>query len=71
MACTFLQKGGHYILWSHLTELHDKSQQDSGLYIGKKLTREHTHLTPYSRMRVDLAAQVYTLCIYMHCAVWM
>ena len=35
-----------------------KTQIESGLYIGKKLTREHIHLTSYSWMRVDLAAQV-------------
>ena len=31
----------------------------SGLYIGKKLTREHIKLTSSSRMRVDLAAEAY------------
>ena len=45
-------------MWSHLDNLYRKSQTKSGLYIGKKLTRDHIHLTSYSRMRVDLAAEV-------------
>ena len=39
-------------------ELAEKSSSDSGLYIGKKLTREHLKLTSYSRMNVRLAVQV-------------
>lgn len=45
-------------MWKHLEDLYTKTQMESGLYIGKKLIREHIHLTFYSRMRVDLAAQV-------------
>ena len=36
----------------------EKSSANSGLYIGRKLTREHVVLTSYSRMTVSLAAQV-------------
>ena len=50
-------------MWSHFQDLYRKSQAESGLFIGKRLTREHILLTSYSRMRVDLAAQVY---IHIH-----
>ena len=36
-----------------------------GLKLAHKLGREHVHLTLYSDMRVNLAAQVYT-CTHMH-----
>ena len=36
----------------------EKTSANSGLYIGRKLTREHVVLTPYSKMTVSLAAQV-------------
>ena len=42
-------------------ELYKRSQETSsaaGLYLLKKLKLEHVRLTSYSRMRVDLAAQV-------------
>lgn len=53
-----IQNDGHEIKWAHLVELCEKSVADTGLYIGKKLTREHVQLTSYSRMNVLLAAQV-------------
>ncbi len=37
------------------------SIQSNGLTIAPKLKREHLKLTSYSRMRVDLAAQVHVL----------
>jgi hypothetical protein len=60
-----MQKGGKYILWQHLVDIYDKTRNESGLFMGKKLKREHTHLTSFSRMRVDLAAQVRIICIRM------
>ena len=30
----------------------------SGLYVGRRLKYEHVHLTSYSKMKVNLAAQV-------------
>ena len=42
-------------------ELYKKCQETSaaaGLYLLKKLKLEHVRLNSYSRMRVDLAAQV-------------
>ena len=53
------QKGGQYILWKHIENLYHK-RSESGLYMGKQLKREHIYLTPFSKMRVDLAAQVTT-----------
>jgi len=41
-----------------MVELAEKITAESGLYIGKKLTREHIVLISYSRMNVRLAAQV-------------
>jgi hypothetical protein len=61
LACS--QKGGKYILWQHLVDIYDKTRNESGLFMGKKLKREHTHLTSFSRMRVDLAAQVLSLSV--------
>ena len=52
------QNNGSEIKWSHLVELAEISAADSGLYIGKKLSREHLALTSYSRMTVRLAVQV-------------
>ena len=55
------QNNGCDIKWSHLVELAEMSTADSGLYIGRKLTREHLVilvLTSYSRMTVRLAVQV-------------
>ena len=56
----YIQNNGKYILWSHLKTIHKEMQSDTGLYIGKRLTLQHVELTSFSRMRVDLAAQVST-----------
>ena len=48
---------GFFILWSHISHLyHD--DLESGLKLVNKLTSDHINLTPYSVMRVRLAAQV-------------
>ena len=49
------------ISWKHLTDLYEKNRAqapDAGLALLPKLKYEHVHLTSYSKMRVDLAAQV-------------
>lgn len=47
------------ISWSHLVTLYERdSGKASGLAMVHKLKYEHIHLTSFSRMRVDLAAQV-------------
>jgi len=48
---------GFYLLWSHITTLFYEDL-DSGLKLLPKLTSDHIHLTPFSKMRVSLAAQV-------------
>ena len=56
--CTrFMWNSGFFILWSHITSLH---HQDSacGLKMLNKLTSDPINLTPFSVMRVRLAAQV-------------
>eukprot|EP00731_Ephydatia_muelleri_P000111 Em0001g111a len=52
---------GMPISWDHLKELYTKNRaqaDDTGLALIPKLKFEHIHLTSYSKMRVDLAAQV-------------
>ena len=60
----YLQINGKHISWRHLEELyHAKtalSSRPGGLYLLKKIKLEHLKLTSFSRMRVDLAAQVNT-----------
>ena len=56
-ATRFMWNNGFFILWSHISHLyHD--DLESGLKIVNKLTSDHINLTPYSVMRVRLAAQV-------------
>ena len=53
---------GKKIEWKQLWDIFEKisamSIKSQGLTIAPKLKREHLQLTSYSRMRVDLAAQV-------------
>lgn len=53
-----MQNKGKYILWSHLRLLLEEARSDTGLYVGKCLQQQHVSLNSFSRMRVDLAAQV-------------
>ena len=49
------------ISWSHLADLYSKDKESStapGLALLPKVIYEHIHLTPYAKMRVDLAVQV-------------
>ena len=48
---------GFFILWSHISQIYNEQLQ-SGLKFVPKLTCDHINLTPYSVMRVNLAAQV-------------
>ncbi len=56
------QIDGKYITWKQLWDLYDKLRElqagSCGLSLVPELKREHLQLTSYSRMRVDLAAQV-------------
>ena len=62
MFIILLQRRGLFILWKHVKNLYDKTSgmvvQSKGLSLLPKLKLEHIQLTSYSRMRVDLAAQV-------------
>ena len=57
-----MQVNDKTIEWKHLRDLYSKlttmAVQSSGLSLLPKLKLEHVKLTSYSRMRVDLAAQV-------------
>ena len=48
-------KSGFFILWSHISQIYNE-QLHSGLKFVPKLTCDHINLTPYSVMRVNLAA---------------
>ena len=53
---------GSYIDWSFVVELYKRnlgaSTSTPGLSLVPKLKYEHVYLTSFSKMRVDLAAQV-------------
>ena len=56
-----IQINNKRITWNHLVTLYKRSQatrEPAGLYLLKTLKLEHVQLNSYSRMRVDLAAQV-------------
>lgn len=59
---------GQYIEWRQLWDVYEKistmSSHSHGLNIAPKLTFEHLKLTSYSRMQVDLAAQVCKCLLY-------
>ena len=56
-ATRYMWNSGFFILWSHISKIYDEQLQ-SGLKFVPKLTSDHIYLTPYSVMRVNLAAQV-------------
>ena len=57
--CITQQNNGKGISWSHLTELyHRDTSPGMGIRIVPKLKFEHISLTSFSKMHVDLAAQV-------------
>ena len=65
MTC-ILQINGKKILWSHLENLYKaKENPGQGLHLLHKLKFEHVRLTSFSRMRIDLAAQVSTHFMYV------
>ena len=58
----FLQINGKDISWKHLVRAYEanrgRTTESAGLWLLNKVKFQHVFLTPYSRMRVDLAAQV-------------
>ena len=55
--CVYLQLGGKYVLWSHVTALADERVPGSITKL-HNLTKDHLKLTPYGRMKVKYAVQV-------------
>ena len=62
---TILQCCGKEISWSQLVALYERNRSEAGLSLIPKLKFEHVYLTTFSKMRVDLAAQVYTF-VHVH-----
>lgn len=57
-SCTrYMWNNGFYVIWQHIMQLYYQDV-DNGLKVLPKLTYDHIHLNPYSKMRVNLAAQV-------------
>ena len=55
----YMQCNGKDISWKHLEELYLlDTTSGNGLRLVPKLKYEHIHLTTFSKMHVDLAAQV-------------
>ena len=55
IATRYMWKSVFFILWSHISQIYNE-QLHSGLKFVPKLTCDHINLTPYSVMRVNLAA---------------
>ena len=52
---------GNKVSWKHITTLFEQdSAKITGLRLAPKLTRKHIDLTPFSKMKVKLAAQVFS-----------
>lgn len=57
-SCTrYMWNNGFYVIWQHIMQMYNQDV-DNGLKLLPKFTYEHIHLNPYSKMRVNLAAQV-------------
>ena len=65
-----IQCDGKELRWKHILDLYQRNtgavRSAPGLSLVPKLTFEHVMLTSFSKMRVDLAAQVHCTCtVYM------
>ena len=60
-----LWKGGYNILWTHIVDLFTYHIENK-LYTKSKLTEAHVRLTPFSCMKVNLAAQVLSRKVAIH-----
>lgn len=62
MQTVVIQINGKDISWNHLVDLYQRDKgKGTGLALIPKLKFEHLHLSSFSKMRVDLAAQVSTV----------
>ena len=62
-------KNGQFILWQHLRDLKDKlstmTSRSTGQTLLPKLKQEHVDLSSHGQMRVDLAAQVGVINLFL------
>ena len=56
-ATRYMWNSGFFLLWSHISNFYYQDLE-CGLKMMNKLTNDHINLTPFSVMRVRLAAQV-------------
>lgn len=56
--CLFIQNNGKEIKWGHLWSLYYRNRTSTGMTFVGKLKWEHIKLNSFSKMRVDLAAEV-------------
>ena len=62
MKIFYLKCNGKEISWQHLEKFYlQDTATEEGLRLAPKLKYEHIYLTSFSKMRVDLAAQVSSL----------
>ena len=60
----YMWNNDQFLLWNHISDLY-YSDLELGLHQLPKLTIEHIMLTSYSKMRVNLAAQVIYRFVYI------
>ena len=60
MISLLLQKDGKFLSWQHIIHLYNLEVNPihPGVKLCPKLTKDHIWLTSFSKMRVNLAAQV-------------
>ena len=58
--CVYLQLGGKYVLWSHVTALADERVPKSITKL-HNLTKNHLKLTPYGRLKVKYHYEICTV----------
>ena len=51
--------------WEHLVEVYEQNRSEDGLVLLPKLRYEHVNLNNFSKMRVDLAAQVIAIVVIL------
>lgn len=71
MGLNFIFKCNNKVItWQHLRDVYmngkGADREAPGLSVAHKLRYEHVYLTSFSKMRVDLAAQVQYTCMSMY-----
>ncbi len=64
----YIQKNGKHISWQHVVDIYNKdtSSPHLGIALCYKLSKQHLFLTPFSKMKVYLAAQVFIKVRILH-----